>query len=133
MSTALVPYGEAPVGDRPVNWGNILGIGALGVVGYKLSSGGSHQSPAWPKYRQNPLPVVLGLGLGTWALLGGTAWAGVKVKSYFFSGTAVTGMFVGGALGFAYGMYRNERALGMGFMGMALGWGLFKIYDEAVE
>jgi hypothetical protein len=29
-------------------------------------------------------------------------------------------------------MYKDERALGMGFMGMALGWGLMKIYDQTV-
>ncbi len=132
MSTALTSYGAAALGDRPVNWGNILGIGALGVVGYRMATGGRYHTPGWPKYRENPLPLVLGLGLGTWALLGGTAWAGYKVKDYFFSGAAVTGLFVGGALGFAYGMYRDERPLAMGMMGMALGWGLFKIYDESV-
>lgn len=124
--SALVQYGEAPLGERPVDWGNILGIGALGVAGYKL------MQDRRGAYKKNPLPIVLGLGLGTWAMIGGTALVGYKVKSYFFSGAAVTGMFVGGALGFAYGMYRDERPMGMGMMGMALGWGLFKIYDEAV-
>lgn len=134
MSTALMysPYGATEDLKPSFSWGNALGVGALGLVGYGLTKGGPGHSPSFPAYRKNPLPIVLGLGLGTWALVGGGAWAGYKVKNFFFSGTAVTGMFVGGSLGFAYGMYKDERALGMGFMGMALGWGLMKIYDQTV-
>jgi hypothetical protein len=57
MSTALMysPYGATEdLKPSSFNWGNALGVGALGLVGYAMTKGAPGQSPSFPAYRKNP-------------------------------------------------------------------------------